>query len=100
MNIKILKEKESKFLGRKELELEATYDAATPTESDVKKKIASLAKSDENLIAIKKIDQSFGMKKAVITAYVYNDLGIVQRLEKKKEKKKKEVKEEKKEEAK
>ncbi|MFH1592802.1 MAG: hypothetical protein ABIB47_05540 [Candidatus Woesearchaeota archaeon] len=92
MQIKKLQEIDSNLLSRKELDLEATYDKATPSKVELKKQIASALKVKEELIAIKKIHQIFGTKKAKIKAYLYKDEKLMKKLEAKKEKKKKEEK--------
>ena len=92
MTLKILHEKYSKLIDRKELELEVTFDKSTPSNLEIKKEIASKLKTKEDLVAVKNIHQLFGLKKARIIAYVYNKEEQVKRLEAKKEKKKKEEK--------
>ncbi len=98
MQLKIISEKESPLLGRKELELEASFEKATPSEAETKKEIASAIKIKEDLISIKKIHQLFGTKKAKIVVHIYNNVEQLKKLEDKKEKKKQDVKDEKKKE--
>lgn len=90
MNLKSLQEKENKLLDRKECLFEATFDSSTPKESEVKKSIAAAGKVSEDLIAIKKIAQGYGIKKARISAHIYRSQEQLKRVESIKEKKKEE----------
>jgi len=94
MQLKLIEERESNLLGRKELELEAKFDKSTPSNQEIKKEIASKLKIKEDLIAIKNIRQMFGIKKARIIVHVYNEENQFKKLEVKKEKKKTEEKKE------
>jgi|SRR3989344_8755153 len=94
LNLKILNEKQKKLLDRKEVELEAIYDKATPKKEEMLKEISSLLKIKENLIVLKKINQIFGASKAKVLVYVYASEESLKKVEPK-EKKSKEKKEEK-----
>ena len=73
MDLKIIEKKEEPLLSRTKVISEANFDAATPSEKEVKSKIASSLKADENLIVVRNIYTDFGFKKAGITAYLYKD---------------------------
>jgi len=81
MSLNIITEKQNDLLGRKELELELEFQGATPKTADVKKDIASLTKSQEDLIVIKVIKNKYGEEKAICIAYVYNSIEELKKLE-------------------
>ena len=69
------------------------FEKATPSYKDVTALLATHLKTDEKLIAIRHIYNSFGDKKAEVTAYVYSDENKKQYIEPKiKEKKEKKAK--------
>ena len=71
-NIEIKEQKEAPLLHRKELTCMYTYEGkVTPPKTEVVKKISEMAKTEEALVAIKKIDPIFGERKAKVTAYIY-----------------------------
>ena len=81
MEIKIITEKENGLLGRKEFQYEIEFQGATPKTADVKKEIATLAKSQEDLVVVKAIKNKYGEEKADVFAYVYNSLDELKKLE-------------------
>lgn len=94
MQLKIIQEKDSKLLERKELELDAFFEKGTPSNAEIKKGLSSSLKKPEELIVIKKIDQHYGVSKAHVFVYVYNDIEQLKKIEHIKEKKKEEGKKE------
>lgn len=97
MELKILNEKKEPLLSRTMLTASLEYEKATPSYQEVSSLIALQLKTDEKLIAIRHIYNSFGHKKAEITAYLYGDENKKQLIEPKiKEKKDKKAKEAKK----
>jgi len=65
--------KEEPLLSRTMLKVEISFDKATPSYQEVTASLATHAKADEKLIAIKHIYTLFGSKKAEVTAYLYAD---------------------------
>lgn len=97
VELKILNEKKEPLLSRTMLTASLEYEKATPPYQEVASLIASQLKTEEKLIAIRHIYNSFGHKKAEIIAYLYSDENKKQLMEPKiKEKKDKKAKEAKK----
>ena len=71
MEMKISNKVAQPLLSRTELVGTISFDAATPSRSDVRKKLAESLKSDESLIMVRDIATAFGSKSANITAHVY-----------------------------
>lgn len=88
MELKIIDKKEQPLLSRTEIVAEAVFDAATPSKQDIKSKIASLVKSNENLVVVRHIYTEFGAKKAKILAYSYINDAELKKIEPKKKEKK------------
>lgn len=92
LNIEIKNKKENILLSRIEVEADLSFEkGATPSTEDVKKELSKALEVEADLIAIKKIDGSFGNTQAKISAYQYlskDDLKNIEPKEKKKEEKK------------
>ncbi|MEK6826485.1 MAG: hypothetical protein AABX08_04350 [Nanoarchaeota archaeon] len=88
MQTKIIQEKSNNFFDRKEIEIEATYEKATPSEAEIKKQISTNLKVNEEVIQIKKIHQVFGARKAKISAHIYKTPEQLKKIEFKNKKKK------------
>ena len=88
MGSKILDEKSSVLLHRKDIIAEVDYDAAVPSMGTAKKAIASAKKVDESLVVIKRISPKYGQKKALIEAYIYDSAEFIIKIEPKKKEKK------------
>lgn len=73
MDIKLINEKEEPLLSRKISTFTVEFPNKTPSKEEVKKNIVSLLKVNEDVIALKKVGQEFGERKATVTAYVYKD---------------------------
>lgn len=88
--------KEEPLLSRIMVKATLEFEKATPSYQEATSLLANSLKSDEKLIAIRHIYNSFGAKKAEITAYIYNDEAkkqmIEPKLKVKKEKKAKSAK--------
>ena len=96
MDLKVIEKKEEPLLSRTKITSQLNFDAGTPSEKDVKSKLASSLNSNENLIVIKSIYTNFGFKKADVTAYLYKDEKEMESIEiKPKEKKEKKAEEKK-----
>ena len=89
MELKIIKEKENPSLLRVEIEAEVEFfNEATPKKEDIKKKIASLKKTDEKVVVVKNINSSFGVGNASVLVYVYKSEKELTDVEPKKKEKK------------
>lgn len=73
MDLKVIEKKEEPLLSRTKITSQLNFDAGTPSEKDVKSKLASSLNSNENLIVIKSIYTNFGFRKADVIAYLYKD---------------------------
>tara|TARA_Y100000310_G_scaffold342499_2_gene446015 strand:- start:458 stop:826 length:369 start_codon:yes stop_codon:yes gene_type:complete len=74
MSPKIISEKKSELMKRKELLLEIPHQKGpTPKTSDVLKEVAQTLKADEKLISIKKIEERFGSNTAQVKAFIYDN---------------------------
>ena len=97
MELKIIGIKDEPLLSRKLVRAQAEFEKSTPSYAEVASSLSSSLKTDEKLIAIRHIYNSFGARKADIVAYIYGDEAKKQLIEPKlKEKKDKKAKEAKK----
>ena len=69
----MIKQIENKLLKRKEVIFEIESES-NPGLSKIKSEIAQLTKSQEDLVVIKSLKSSFGNKKFLAEALVYNSL--------------------------
>ena len=98
MQLTVTNKKEEPLLSRTQITATLEFDKATPSYQEVTSLIATQLKTDEKLVAIRHVYNSFGSKKAEVIAYVYSDENKKQFIEPKvKEKKGKKAKEPKKE---
>ena len=94
VQLNITNKKEEPLLSRTVITAALEFEKATPSYPEVMSLLASQLKIDDKLIAIRHIYNSFGAKKAEVTAYVYADESKKQFIEPKaKEKKDKKAKE-------
>ena len=83
MEAKIINEKESPLLSRKEVSIEFDFpNQKTPSKEEVLKKAVELLKTDANLIFLKKLYQHFGIGKAKVVFHVYHKVEDLNRIEK------------------
>ena len=73
MDLKIIEKKEEPLLSRTKIISEVNFSASTPSKNETKSKIASLLNANENLVVVKHIYTDFGLKKASVESYLYND---------------------------
>lgn len=81
MDLKIIEKIEEPLLSRTRIISEVTFENSIPSNKEVKSKIASLLKADENLLVVKSIYTNFGFKKAKVNSCLYNDekeMGIIE----------------------
>ncbi|MBS3115261.1 hypothetical protein J4482_01385 [Candidatus Woesearchaeota archaeon] len=84
MKLKINKNIERSLLSRNRIYAEVEFDAAVPPRKDIIQKLAELLSVEPDLIVVKKIEPSFGSKKASIAAYVYKNKEERDRIEERK----------------
>ncbi|MBI2101758.1 hypothetical protein HYT53_04050 [Candidatus Woesearchaeota archaeon] len=97
MQLNVTSKKEEPLLSRTMVKATLDFEKATPSYNEVTSLLATQMKTDEKLIAIRHVYNSFGARKADVTAYIYNDEAKKQLIEPKlKEKKDKKAKEAKK----
>lgn len=98
MQLNITNKTNEPLLSRTMIKAYLEFDKATPTYQEVASALASNLKTDEKLIAIRHVYNSFGARKAEVIAYVYSDEQkknfIEPKVKEKKEKKAKEAKKE------
>ena len=100
MEFKIEKQEQKPLVEREEIIMKVTQTEATPSNAQVQEALAKLTSKAKELIVIKKIHQKFGMREALVYAYIYNSEETKNKFERKKKvkkEKKEEVREEKKE---
>jgi len=102
MELKILDKKEEPLLSRTRIEAEVVFENATPSGQEIKSNLAKTIGKDEKLIDVKSIYTVYGLKKAKILFYAYENEEILKRIkvEKKEIEKKPKVEKESKPEAK
>jgi len=72
--MKILRDFDNKLCNRNEYTIEINHmNNKTPTEGEVKKKIAEMTNFPENLISIQGTFTKYGFGRSVVHAYIYND---------------------------
>lgn len=71
MKIEILTEKENPLLKRKEVEVRITHDAATPSISEIRKKIAASKDIGKGTIIIESFKSKYGSRETLGTVKVY-----------------------------
>ncbi len=81
MTLQILKEKETPLLARKRITVLATFENATPSRAQLRKEIASLTKSTEQLVLIKHIYTKFGNPQAKVICHIYQNEQDIKKLE-------------------
>lgn len=81
VQLSVTTRKEEPLLSRTMVKATLEFENATPSYQEVTSLLASNLKSDEKLIAIRHVYNSFGAKKAEVTAYVYSDEAKKQSIE-------------------
>ncbi len=73
-DIEILQEKKNSLIERVELQVKINhFGKGTPNRLDIKKKIAALKSSDENLTIVKKVKTHFGGTEDISKVYIYDN---------------------------
>jgi len=73
VELDITSKTEEPLLSRTMLKADVSFEKSTPSYQELTSLIASKAKADEKLVAIRHVYTSFGNKNAQITAYIYKD---------------------------
>lgn len=73
IQLSVTSKKEEPLLARTMVKATLEFEKATPSYAEVTSLLATNLKSDEKLVAIRHIYNSFGNKKAEVIAYLYND---------------------------
>lgn len=87
MEVKIIEQKEQPILSRKELTAEISFTGKTPSNEEVRKKVAEALKVKEELVAVRNIYTEFGLTKAKVNACVYENKEKLDSIEPKKKEK-------------
>lgn len=73
MEVEILEKKENKLVNRIEVRLRILHPGeATPKREDIRKKVAALIGSNEELVVLRKIISSFGKPISYGIVHIYN----------------------------
>ena len=81
-DIEILEEKKNPLIDRVELQVKIThFGNGTPNRMEIKKKIAAMKSSDENLTIIKKINTYFGSTEDISKIYIYDNKSDIELFE-------------------
>ncbi|MHC1627070.1 MAG: 30S ribosomal protein S24e [Methanoculleaceae archaeon] len=81
MEISFIKDEMNELLDRREIEIEITYDDATPSRQEVIGKVASLLDVKPECLVLDSIRTRFGSKEAVAEVRVYEDEETRNRIE-------------------
>ena len=88
LELKIVNIKDEPLLSRKLVMASVEFEKSTPSYAEVTSSLSSNLKTDEKLVVIRHIYNSFGARKADVIAYVYEDEAKKQLIEPKKKEKK------------
>ncbi|TFG26631.1 MAG: 30S ribosomal protein S24e [Promethearchaeota archaeon] len=81
-DIEILEEKKNSLIDRVELKVKIIhFGNGTPNRMEIKKKIAAMKGSDENLTIIKKINTYFGSTEDIGKIYIYDNKNDIELFE-------------------
>ncbi len=83
----IVKEKDMPLLERKRITINVESGDATPSNKEIKARIAKELNVEEGLVAIRHIFQHFGVRNARVIAHIYKNKEMLRALEKEKDKK-------------
>jgi small subunit ribosomal protein S24e len=81
MDIDIIEESENPMLHRTDVRFELRHDEATPERLSVRDSLAAKLNKDSKEVVVRKLDTTFGMRKTVGTARVYDDPDYAQDIE-------------------
>jgi small subunit ribosomal protein S24e len=81
MKLEIKEKKEVPLLSRTRVHLNVEFEKETPSREMIRKELAKILKSKEELIIIKHVYSKFGKKEAKIIAHVYENLDDLKKIE-------------------
>ncbi len=81
MEIKQLKEKDNRFVNRKEYVFSLSFDAQTPTREDMRQMVISKIGANPKTTILEKVKQITGKKEVELIVYVYDSEDDVKRFE-------------------
>lgn len=73
MKLQILDKTEKPLFSRTELKAEVVFDKSTPSRAEIIKELAAKLNTNDDLIALKSVYTSFGVRKAAVIANVYKN---------------------------
>ncbi|MDE1824140.1 MAG: hypothetical protein KGI00_04260 [Candidatus Micrarchaeota archaeon] len=73
MELNVGKESDNRLLGRKEIEVRASFDAVTPSREELKEAICRKLGIHPDLAEVVRIDQSYGVKECSVLVYSYDN---------------------------
>jgi len=83
MAMKITSKTKEPLLSRTTIKAHITFEAATPSNEEISKKIADETNKDVKLVVMKKIDTYYGSKQADVDAVVYDSAEAKETIERK-----------------
>ena len=81
MELNIQKKEDKPLLQAQDIYAELTFENATPSRKDLAQLIADKTKSKPEQVMVRKIQGVFGDKRATVTATVYKDATLLQKVE-------------------
>ena len=82
MEIKITEDKKQPLFGRRIVVAEVDFgEGKTPSRADLRNDIAKLLKADSKLLSVRKIETSYGARKARVESYLYSSVAELEKLE-------------------
>ncbi|CCQ33836.1 30S ribosomal protein S24e [Halorhabdus tiamatea SARL4B] len=73
MDIDIIEEEENPMLHRTDVRFEVSHEEATPSRLSVRDSLAAMLNKDAEEVVVHELDTTFGMRKTVGYAKVYDD---------------------------
>ena len=73
MDVNIIDEDENPMLHRTDVRFELTHEEETPSRLSVRDSLAAKLNKDAEEVVIRKLDTTFGMRKTMGSAKVYDD---------------------------
>lgn len=73
MDIDIIEEAENPMLHRSDVRFEVAHEEATPSRLSVRDSLAAMLNKDAEEVVVHELDTTFGMRKTVGYAKVYDD---------------------------
>ena len=75
LNIEIIEEKKNPLIDRTEIKIRVDhFGAGTPNRLDLKKKIAAMQNSEENLTIVRNLKTNFGASYTIGKVYIYDNM--------------------------